>query len=76
MIQLTIYTKAACPNCDIVKQHCMIRGIAYTEVTLGTPEDIEKFKAEYPNVRAVPYVLGPSGVIGGFTAFKTWLRTV
>lgn len=73
---MIIYTKEACPNCVIAKQHCMLRGIAYTEELLDTPEKIEAFKAAYPNVRAVPYVIGDDGVpIGGFTAFKNFLRT-
>lgn len=71
---LKIYTKPDCPNCQIVEQHCMIRGLSYIKINLNTPEALAEFKTQYPTVRAVPFILDDSGVIGGITAFKTWLR--
>jgi glutaredoxin len=73
---ITIYSKANCPNCEIAKQHCALRGIKYTEVVLDDEEKMKAFKAIYPTVRAVPYVIAEDGsVIGGFSAFKTWLHS-
>ena len=73
---ITIYSKVNCPNCDIAKQHCALRGIKYSEVILDNEEKMKAFKELYPTVRAVPYVIAEDGsVIGGFSAFKTWLHS-
>ena len=73
---LIIYTKKDCPNCIIVKQRCMLAGISFTEALLDSAEKIEKFKENYPKARSVPFVISESGdVIGGFSAFKTWLHS-
>ncbi len=71
---LKIYTKPNCPNCDIAKAKALLGGHSYIEINLNTPEALAEFKAQYPSVRAVPYVLSDSGVIGGLTAFKAWLK--
>ena len=74
---MIVYSKPNCPNCDIVKSHCALRGIAFTEVSLDSPEKIEQFKAQHPTVRAVPFVTHDDGtVIGGFAKFKEHLRTL
>lgn len=73
---LKIYTKLNCPNCDIVKGHCALRGISYIEIHIDNPEAIKEFKEKFPNARALPFVCDDNGVIGGFSAFKEWLKCV
>ena len=74
---MNIYSKPNCPNCEIVKSQCALRGIAFTEIVLDSEDKIKMFKALHANVRAVPFVTHDDGtVIGGFSKFKEYLRTL
>lgn len=53
----TVYTKDNCPACLIVKNRLRNQGIEFEEVKIGRDITVEAFKEQFPNVRAVPYVV-------------------
>lgn len=66
---LTIYTKDGCPQCDNVKAFLASKQEPYQAVKIGADITLEAFRGLYPQVRAVPFVVGERP-IGGFHELK------
>lgn len=61
----TVYTKDNCPQCDIVKAMLTQKQLSFTALKIGADITLEAFKQEYPQVRALPYILSSGKPIGG-----------
>ena len=57
----TLYSKPNCPACVQLKSKLIDRGDNFIEESLDTPEKIAAFKALYPGVRSVPYLVTEMG---------------
>jgi glutaredoxin len=78
-----IYTKPDCPFCDQAKALLESKGLPYElrHLDVGQPKvegsiyiDREKFLAENPNVRTVPYIKDGDTVVGGFMELRSYLQ--
>jgi len=56
MSNVTLYTKDACPNCNIAKLKLYRSGIEHTVVALNN-DDLTRFQTDYgKNIRSVPII--------------------
>lgn len=71
-----IYSKNACPNCDIAKKQAMIRGLQWSEVLVRVDieEERQAFITAHPQAKSFPYITLNGEHLGGLTAFKKHLK--
>lgn len=78
---ITVYSKENCPQCVQAKQYLTLRGQEFQEIQVAYPTtvkvdgklyiDLEEFKAKYPLVRAMPFIVDADGKeIGSFAALR------
>lgn len=53
----TLYSTEVCPNCKQARQMLEINGYEVDYITIGKDIDVNDFKAQFPEARAVPYIL-------------------
>lgn len=68
----TVYTKEGCPQCDNVKALLTSKKQPFQAVKIGADITLEAFRAMYPNVKAVPFIVGDRP-IGGIHELKMML---
>lgn len=56
-MQTIIYTQKNCPGCVGMKAKMDKEGIPYEEIEIGTDISVSEFRALYPDVRSVPFVV-------------------
>lgn len=52
-----VYSKDDCPRCDQLIRKLQLAGERFKIIKLDTPEKVAEFKASFPKVRAVPFVM-------------------
>lgn len=57
MREITVYSKPNCPACRMLKKRFTDLGTEFNEISLPTPEAIEKFHESYPLVAKLPFVV-------------------
>lgn len=68
-VQVTVYTKEVCPQCDMTKKQLDRYGIRYEEVPLeSVPDKLEEFKAQ--GYLAAPIVTTDVKIWSGFRLEK------
>jgi len=73
-LKITVYSKSACPQCDIVKNLLKSRNLGFEEVKI---DDEEQRKAFYekcdPSVRQMPQVFINDQRVGGVAGLQAAL---
>lgn len=70
-MNITIYTKANCPNCVTAKQLLHAKGLAYLEATVeGNPHLLDDLP---PDVRQMPQVFINGQRVGGLAGLRVAL---
>ena len=54
----TIYSQTNCPACVALKKQYQETGVEFVEVIIGKDVTVADFRAAYPDVRSVPFVVG------------------
>jgi glutaredoxin 3 len=75
-MNITIYTKSACPNCVSAKQLLKSKSLAYTETDLSDPQALATFCEENPGVRQMPSIWINGQHVGGFVGLQAALKQV
>lgn len=52
-----VYSTPSCKACSKLKEQYRREGIEFEEIMIGKDITMEEFKALYPTVRSVPYVI-------------------
>ena len=74
-MNILIYSKANCPNCDAAVQLLQRNGLAYTEVDIEADEDRRRaLLAQYPEARQMPQVFINGQRVGGLAGLQAALR--
>jgi glutaredoxin 3 len=55
-MNIVIYTKSACQNCEQAKQLMQSKKLHYEERDMGDPEEYAVFAATYPELRQMPQI--------------------
>lgn len=73
-MNITIYSKSACPLCVQVKQLLNSKGLDYTEISLDIEERRANFMAAYPDARQMPQIFIGDQRVGGLAGLKVALN--
>jgi glutaredoxin 3 len=71
-MNITIYTKAQCPNCVSAKALLKSKGLEYTEIE-SMPEILEMLR-HYPDARQMPQIFINGQRVGGFAGLQAALN--
>ncbi len=72
-MNITIYSKSNCPNCDMAKHNLKTLGIPFAEVDAEKPGTIEALIAMWPDARQMPQIFIDGQRIGGLAGLKKYL---
>ncbi|MBK0392336.1 glutaredoxin family protein [Ramlibacter algicola] len=76
-LQITVYSKSACPQCDSVKSLLKSRSLAYEEVKIDDEAERLAFYARCgPSVRQMPQVFINGQRVGGLAGVQAALQQI
>jgi glutaredoxin 3 len=71
-LNIVVYSKSACPQCDIVKNLLKAKNIAFEEVTIDDEDRRQAFYEKCgPSVRSMPQVFINDQRVGGIAGLQT-----
>lgn len=75
-MNVTIYTKSACPNCVTAKQLLKAKGLTYSEVNMDNDAKRAAFADQYPDIRVMPQIFIDGQRVGGLAGLQAALKQV
>ena len=70
-LNIIVYSKSACPQCDIVKNLLKVRNISFEEIKIDEEEQRIAFYAKCgPSVRSMPQVFINEQRVGGVAGLQ------
>lgn len=75
-MNITLYTKSACPNCVSAKNLLKAKGLTYSEVNLDIDTERAAFTEQHPGVRQMPQVFIDGQRVGGLAGLQAALKQV
>lgn len=73
-MNITIYTKENCPNCEIAKQILRHANLKYADVDVMVGERLTNLLKEFPDARQMPQIFINDQRVGGVEGLKVALR--
>lgn len=73
-MNITIYTKANCPNCVSAKQLLQAKGMEYQEVDIEVGGRFANFVAHYPDAKQMPQIFIGDQRVGGLAGLQAALK--
>ena len=73
-MNITIYTKSACPNCTTAKQLLKSKGLRYAELNAEEPSELENLLRRYPEARQMPQIFINGQRVGGLAGLQVALK--
>jgi len=73
-MNITIYTKANCPNCVTAKQLLQSKDIPYGEVDAEKDNTLQALVALHPNIRQMPAIFINGQHVGGLAGLQNVLK--
>ena len=75
-MNITVYTKSNCPNCEAAKLLLKANRLDFTEIGLDIEERRANFMAAYPEARQMPQIFIDGQRVGGFAGLQAALKQV
>lgn len=76
-MNITIYTKANCPNCVAAKLTLTSRQMAFTEIDVErNHESFKHLTEQYPEVRQMPQIFINGQRVGGLAGLQAALKQI
>jgi glutaredoxin 3 len=75
-MQITIYTKANCPNCTTAKQLLKSKGLKYEEWNVDEAPGWSRLAAKYPEARQMPQIFVNGQRVGGLAGLQAALKQI
>ncbi len=75
-MNITIYSKANCPNCVTAKQLLDSKGLDYTEINVDVEARMANFIKAYPDARQMPQIFINDQRVGGLAGLQAALKQV
>ena len=69
-MNITIYTKTACPNCVTAKQLIKSKGMTYNEVNLDRDAERAAFMDVFKDARSMPQIFIDGQRVGGLAGLQ------
>ena len=73
-MNIDIYTKANCPNCDTAKQLLRGKNLTYEERDINNPGERMAFTMVYPDIRQMPQIFIDDQRVGGLAGLQAALK--
>jgi glutaredoxin 3 len=73
-MNITLYTKSACPNCVAAKQLLKSKGLGYEERDIEVPLWFESLNMLYPEARQMPQIFIDGQRVGGLAGLQAALK--
>ncbi len=73
-INITMYTKAHCPNCVTAKLILDAAGLKYADVDVEVGARLANLLAEFPDARQMPQIFINDQRVGGVAGLQAALR--
>jgi glutaredoxin 3 len=73
-INITMYTKANCPNCETAKAVLTNLGLKYADVDVEVGDRLKNLLAEFPDARQMPQVFINEQRVGGLAGLQAALK--
>ena len=75
-MNIVMYTKSACPNCELAKQLLQSKHLSYEQRDMGDPEEFAVFASTYPELRQMPQIWINGQRVGGIDGLRAALKQV
>lgn len=69
-MNITIYTKTACPNCTTAKNLLKSKGMTYNEVNLDRDAERAAFMDVFKDARSMPQIFIDGQRVGGLAGLQ------
>ena len=73
-MNITIYTKAHCPNCTTAKMVMDMAGLDYNEVDIEVGDRLGNFLKEFPDAKQMPQIFINDQRVGGVAGLQAALK--
>lgn len=73
-LNITMYTKANCPNCVTAKLILGAAGLKYADVDIEVGERMANLLKEFPDARQMPQIFINDQRVGGLAGLQVALR--
>lgn len=73
-MNITLYSKNNCPNCEAAKQLLRNKGLDYTEISLEDGSRRANFMAAYPDAKQMPQIFIGDQRVGGLAGLQAALK--
>jgi glutaredoxin 3 len=75
-LNVTIYTRSNCPNCDSAKRLLESKGLKYADVDIELGDRLGNFLKEFPDARQMPQIFINDQRVGGLAGLQAALKQV
>lgn len=75
-MNVVMYTKSGCVNCDRAKQLLKSKGLEYSELDIEAEENRRKLDFSVPGIRQMPQIFIEGQRVGGFAGLQAALKQV
>ncbi len=69
-MNINIYTKSNCPNCDAAKQLLKSKGLDYLEIDVELGSRWQNLMKEFPDARQMPQIFIDDQRVGGLLGLR------
>jgi len=73
-MQITIYTKSACPNCVAAKNLLKSKGLRFVELDTEKPDELANLLRRFPEARQMPQIFINGQRVGGLAGLQAALK--
>jgi glutaredoxin 3 len=74
-MNITIYTKPTCPNCDAAKRLLDAKGLEYTSIDVDKHLiELDAMRVEHPDARQMPQIFINGQRVGGLVGLQAALK--
>jgi glutaredoxin 3 len=73
-LNVTIYTRSNCPNCDSAKRLLESKGLKYADVDIELGDRLANFLKEFPDARQMPQIFINDQRVGGLAGLQAALK--
>lgn len=75
-MQIIIYSKSACPNCDSAKNLLGVKRLDYLERSIEEPQWRDLLTRQFPDARQMPQIFIDGQRVGGLAGLQQALAQV
>ena len=73
-MNIVVYTKANCPNCEYAKNLLKSKGLEYSEIDCDNPYELDGLREKFPEVRQMPQIFIDGQRVGGLAGLQVALK--